>query len=166
MYLFQGNWVGGPPPWFFLFSVFRSVLHPLWAHQFPGGPLLVSFSPFSVLLFIPYERISSRWSAPCFFFSVFCSVLHPLWAHQFPGGPLPVSFFSLFSVLFSIPYELINCSRWGWGFHPLRLDPFPFLPSPTLSFLLLPSLGVDAHRPRTNGNIYSPNKQIKINKYF
>ena len=43
------------------------------------------------------------------------------------GDPLHVSFFSLlFSVLLFIPYERINFPGWGWVFHPLCLDPFPF----------------------------------------
>ena len=46
------------------------------------------------------------------------------------GGPLPVSFFCFsffpFSVLFFIPYELVNCQGWGNGFHPVCIDYFLF----------------------------------------
>ena len=54
----------------------------------------------------------------------------------------------MFSVMFFLPHDRINCPGWGWMFDPMCLDPFPFLRSSHLSFLLLSFLGVDARRPR------------------
>ena len=67
------------------------------------------------------------------------------------GGPAPCFFLFvpfLFSTLSFISYV---CLGWGIGFHPLCLDPFPFLRCSHFSFLLLSLLGVDVRQPRGVG---------------
>ena len=63
--------------------------------------------------------------------------------------PLPVFF-----LLFFIPYERISCPGWGRRFHPLCLDPFPFL---SLVFV---------HQPCSGGSSYSPNKKKERKKIY
>ena len=56
-------------------------------------------------------------------------------------------FFRLFSLLFFLPYELINCQGLSRRFRPLCLAPFLFLCSSHFSFLLVSFLGANVHQP-------------------
>ena len=76
--------------------------------------------------------------APCFLHllsSVFRSVLHPLCAHR--------------------------CLKWGWVFHPLCLDSFPFLLFSHFSFL-----GVDACPPGIGWNWFLYNTIIHMHIWW
>ena len=76
------------------------------------------------------------------------------------GGPFPVSFFilSYFSRLFFTSHKRITWQFWGRRFRPLCLDPFLFVRTSHLSFLLLSFLGVDSRRLCSGGVRSSDNK--------
>ena len=77
------------------------------------------------------------------------------------GDPLSIFFFFLFSSVFRstlLPLWEHQLLGMGLGVHPLCLDPFPFLRSSHLSFLLHSFLGVDARRPAVAGRSSLCNK--------
>ena len=86
---------------------------------------ILFFFPLPPLMGLGLEIIGSLYD-PCMAQGIWVGDLHT------------ISFYLLVSVLLFIPYECISCPGWGWVFHLLCLDPFPFL-------------GIDVSRPRNFG---------------